>query len=291
MDKVNLFLIGAQKSGSTALAGYLSQHPSISTPIIKAPNFFNTRYYKSFQIKNIDEYLGLYDFSKTYQLDPSDCYHSDVEALKKIKKYNCNARIVMIIREPASMLRSLHQHLLWTGHEDEPNLNIAFSLVGDRRNGSNIPKGCIDPTYLKYSEMCNVGEQVRMILELFDRKNVFFVSSRQLKENKFSCVDGIFQWLSLDNVELNDALIEKNVAVVPRYKLLTTVNNMVSPKLKTYLKLKLGHLGVNLEGIMRKVNGKKNIVSNNNALVYSDEILHFCDREKQLIRDLIQMEL
>ena len=41
MNKVNLFIVGAAKSGTTSLQKYLSTSDKIFVPIIKEPHFFS----------------------------------------------------------------------------------------------------------------------------------------------------------------------------------------------------------------------------------------------------------
>ena len=44
--KVNLFLIGAMRAGSTTLYNYLKQHPEIFMSEVKEPYFFVAEYYR-----------------------------------------------------------------------------------------------------------------------------------------------------------------------------------------------------------------------------------------------------
>ena len=39
--KVNFFIVGAPKAGTTSLYSYLNQHHSISMSLVKEPNYFS----------------------------------------------------------------------------------------------------------------------------------------------------------------------------------------------------------------------------------------------------------
>ena len=59
--KVNTFIVGAPKTGTTSLYYYLNQHMNVCMSSIKEPNFFsskevNSLFYKSRIIDDIDEY-------------------------------------------------------------------------------------------------------------------------------------------------------------------------------------------------------------------------------------------
>ena len=59
--KVNLFIVGAPKAGTTSLHFYLQQHPDVCMSVIKEPNYFTAKevqklYYDISPINCEDEY-------------------------------------------------------------------------------------------------------------------------------------------------------------------------------------------------------------------------------------------
>jgi hypothetical protein len=255
-NTVNLFLVGAQKSGSTRLASLLAQHPSISVSNPKAPCYFNKKYRKAFQIRRFEEYQRLFDCAKPYRCDASDCYHADFEALKSIYTYNSHCRIVMIIRDPLQMMRSLHQHLLWKCYETVENLNDAFELEHKRRENKCIPRSCHDSNFLMYSDICAVGDQAEFLLNLFGPTQVLLLSSASLRSDPRKTLTELFDWLGLDGMVLDLNKSKANEAVQPRIKALARMNELVSPVVKTKLKLLLLKYGLQTDGIMRRINGR-----------------------------------
>jgi hypothetical protein len=261
MKKVNLFLVGAQKSGSTALAEYLSQHNEIEVSMPKAPNYFSELFVKAYSIKKYKQYKQCFKKDAKYLCDASDCYHADIEALKKIKAYNSNAKIIMVLRNPYSMLGSLHDHLIWAGYENIEDLNAAWAAQLHRKVGELVPKYCPSTSFLDYHSLCSIGQHCKNILNIFYLDNVFFVKTTELKKNPTGVMKSITDFLELD--EIRDVKkVSSNESVKERLKILTVLNRKFPSFLKVKIKNIFMGLGVNLDGKFRSLNGVKLIKSN-----------------------------
>ena len=66
--KVDFFIVGAAKSGTTSLYNYLFKHPEVCMSSIKEPNFFSNKllneqkmYYKDVKIDSIEKYHNLFN--------------------------------------------------------------------------------------------------------------------------------------------------------------------------------------------------------------------------------------
>lgn len=81
--KVDFFVIGAARSGTTSLYNYLKQHPMVFLPNIKELNFFSEvtsndpeeyepphrgRHYHTKIIQALDTYQGLFEAAESKQL-------------------------------------------------------------------------------------------------------------------------------------------------------------------------------------------------------------------------------
>jgi hypothetical protein len=65
--KLNFFIVGAPKCGTTSLYFYLKQHPEIYLPEKKVPHFFCTDFHKE-----IDEFHG---FPKAWNIRSLEKFH------------------------------------------------------------------------------------------------------------------------------------------------------------------------------------------------------------------------
>jgi len=124
--KVNLFIVGAMKAGTTSFVELLSQHQDIFVPPVKEPHFFvdamPQELYepnKFFSLENylehefpnplhitkvetIVQYQRVYSQhqGETYQLDGSTAYLHAIESAQKIYEYNPEAKIIVLLRDP-----------------------------------------------------------------------------------------------------------------------------------------------------------------------------------------------
>ena len=79
----------------------------------------------------------------------------------RIAEVQPDARIIAILREPASFLRSLHLQFVQTYVETESDLRKALALEDARREGREIPRYTYWPQALLYSEHVRYVEQLQ----------------------------------------------------------------------------------------------------------------------------------
>ncbi|MFN3231179.1 MAG: sulfotransferase family protein [Alphaproteobacteria bacterium] len=122
--KVNLFLIGAQKCGTTALFRLLAQHPQISASSVKEPTHFIdqealTAVPQASQKHwfDPDAYHALFtpDADAKYYAEGTGWYGMPVFAeavAHRIQAYNPDARFIYVMRDPVERIIS-HYHMLY----------------------------------------------------------------------------------------------------------------------------------------------------------------------------------
>ena len=119
----DFFIVGNPKSGTTALYEMLRGHPQIFLPELKEPWFFASDMRPRFQpprsappFETLEDYLTLFDAATPGQRigEASTAYLWSSTAAARIAELRPDARIIAILREPASFLRSLHMQLLRT---------------------------------------------------------------------------------------------------------------------------------------------------------------------------------
>jgi hypothetical protein len=289
MNKVNLFLVGNQKSGSTALAKYLDQHDDVCVSSPKATNYFSNLFVKSYRLNEYSKYKASFKIIESrYFCDASDCYHADKKAIEDIYRYNSDAKIVVVVRNPFSMLNSLHQHLVWAGYEDINNVNEAWHQYVIREGGKNIPRDCPSLSFLNYRSICSVGSQMEYILKIFPRENVMVCFTEDLKFSKERVLGEIFKFLDLKELK-SIVNINTNEAVEERSRLLTKINRRIPSGVKVALKNFSAALGYELDGKFRVLNGKKSLPSL--PVVYEQEIIDSLNSEISLLEVLLGKDL
>jgi len=113
----NLFVIGASKCGTTSLWHMLNSHTNVFMSKPKEPWFFSFSDYK----KKMEWYHGLFKDVKDEKIigEASPIYSETTlipEIPKRLYDYNPNAKIIYIVREPISRLKSVWQQTLSSGH-------------------------------------------------------------------------------------------------------------------------------------------------------------------------------
>ena len=109
----NFFVVGAMRSGTTALWAHLRQHPNIFMPDVKEPHFFAPSYPRApgtRRVEREDEYLKLFSGAKEGDRigEASISYLRDPEAAARIHRIQPDAKIIILLREPVERAYSHH---------------------------------------------------------------------------------------------------------------------------------------------------------------------------------------
>jgi hypothetical protein len=204
----DFFIVGHAKCGTTALYQMLRRHPQIFMPELKEPLFFATDLRMRFQRPaagplptELDDYLSLFAAAGSTQRvgEASSSYLWSREAAGRIAAVQPDARIVAILREPASFLRSLHLQLLQNHIESQKSLRRALALEQPRREGKQIPRRCTRPQALMYSERVRYVTQLRRFHEQFGRERVLVLIYDDFRAENEATVRGVLRFLDVDD--------------------------------------------------------------------------------------------
>lgn len=108
MKLLDFIVIGAQKSGTTALHMYLRENPNICVPPEKEAIFFSddSRYEKGYEWFESEFFSG-FDYKKIWgKATPAYSCYSEKSSLR-IKEHNNEVKIIYLVRDPVS--RSISQ--------------------------------------------------------------------------------------------------------------------------------------------------------------------------------------
>lgn len=208
----NFFIAGQPKSGSTALYETLRQHPQIYMPEMKEPDFFAADLRSRFpplvdgdKPSTLQEYLELFRAAEPGQAlgEASVTYLRSYVAATAIAEFNPASRIIVVLREPAQLLRSLHLQLIQAQIETVRDLRTALALEDARRRGRGIPRSSPRPQLLLYSENVRYVDQLKRFHARFPREQVLVLLYDDWVEDHDAVVRRIFQFLDVrDAVEV-----------------------------------------------------------------------------------------
>ena len=200
----NLFLVGAPKSGTTALATYLGEHPDVFV----APwelNYFGTDL--SFRTATgapsrirLAHYLSTFSShaGQRYRGDHSVFYLYSSQAAGEIRDFAPDARIVVMLRNPVDQMYSQHSEMLYQGDEDIRDFAEALEAEGDRALGRRIPPGCRKPFALQYRAVARYADQVDRYFSTFGRERVCVVVYDDLAKDTSGTHRLVLDFLGVD---------------------------------------------------------------------------------------------
>lgn len=175
MRRPDFFIVGAPRCGTTSMYTYLKQHPEIYVSVDKEPHFFGSDLSPMpGTIREEELYLQLFAGAgdRPRAGEGSVWYLSSERAPHEIRAFSPDARILILLRDPVEMARSLYSLYSRTGNEDLPTFEEALAAEPERRQGRRIPPGAYYPAGLLYTDAARNAARVERYFEVFGRENV-----------------------------------------------------------------------------------------------------------------------
>jgi Sulfotransferase domain len=203
----DFFIVGHEKCGTTALYMMISRHPQIFMPAIKEPRFFAPELRSRFRRlgpdklpNTLEEYSSLFASAGTglQAGEASPLYLRSHTAARRIAEVQPDARIIAILREPASYLRSYHLQCVHNHVETETNFAKAIALEAKRREGKRIPPFSQSPPTLFYSDHVRYVEQLRRYHAAFPPEQVLVLIYEDFRRDNEATVRKVLRFLDVD---------------------------------------------------------------------------------------------
>jgi hypothetical protein len=205
----DFFIVGHPKSGTTALYQILKLHPQIFLPNLKEPQFFAAELRhralpraSSGLPETLDDYLALFVGARPEQCigEASTAYLWSSVAASGIADLQPAARIVAILREPASFLRSLHLQFVQSHFEMTRDLRQAIALENVRRQGQHDRHSLLrSPQVLLYADHVRYVEQLRRYHDLFPPEHVLVLIYDDFRRDNEETVRAVLRFLGIDD--------------------------------------------------------------------------------------------
>lgn len=181
----SFFIVGAPKSGTTALDIYLDGHPLIHMARPKEPHYFATDLPRYRDVTTESDYIRLFDAEGDKRIggDSSVFYLYSKEAIRLIKRFDPGARLILMLRNPVDLVHSFHSQLLFGGDEEIKSLRDAWNAIPARKSGERIPKHCRAKELLYYDEIALFGSQLERVLAEFPRNQLHIIFFEDFSAN------------------------------------------------------------------------------------------------------------
>ena len=166
------FIVGAPRCGTTTMSRWLQAHPQILFPFVKEPHFFWQHDLRGFDEQELrpfvereylDHFFAEPEGDRRIGADCSVSYFYAPEQLEPVLKLWPNSRFIVGVRDPLTLLPSLHKRLLVTGDENIRSFEEAWAAIPDRAAGRRIPWSTIEPRWLRYDEAARYGTYVERL--------------------------------------------------------------------------------------------------------------------------------
>jgi hypothetical protein len=220
----DFFIVGHAKCGTTALYHMLKNHPQIYMPEVKEPRYFNTDLRSRFEVgratpkpqHTLEGYLSLFAAASAEQRvgEASPQYIRSHDAPSGIAEVQPDARIVAILREPASFLRSLHLQMVSSNVESQRDFSKAIALEQARHEGKRVPRRSHHPDALLYSEHVRYVEQLRRFHAVFQPENVLVLIYDDYRRDNEGTLRRVLRFLGVDDTAPIDTLDTKPLQAI-----------------------------------------------------------------------------
>lgn len=202
MRRPDFFIVGAPKSGTTALYEYLRQHPQIYMADPKEPNYFGADLERRRTPRiSLDDYLAYFAAAGDAKRvgEASVRYLQSRTAAAEIAEFAPNGQAIIMLRDPVEMMYAMHGELLYLGAEDIADFGEALEAEEDRKGGRRIPPGANKPAALYYRNSARFAEQVDRYFEALGRERVHVIVFDDFRDDTLGTYRGILRLLGVDD--------------------------------------------------------------------------------------------
>lgn len=172
MSKIDVFIIGAQKAGTTSVYDWLGQHPELEAPEhIKDYHFFSEKALFTKGIKHLEKQYKYHNKLKVHCAVNYLFYSKTVSEL--IYSYNPEAKIIVCLREPVSRAISAYKYFIRTLRE---NNDFSESLRLEKENRLSFAEKA-NNSYISHG---NYAEQINDYIQYFPNSKIHYIVFEEL---------------------------------------------------------------------------------------------------------------
>jgi len=191
-----LFIVGAQRSGTTYLYNILDQHPQVcmAKPVRPEPKFFLNKDEFS---KGKDYYESLYYGKRTkshkYIGEKSTSYIESNEVAERIKSFYPDTKILIILREPVARAYSNYKFSVENGFE---NLSFIDAIDEESRRLKDVQYTVsVHPN--AYKRRGHYMDYICDFDAAFSRSQIKIIIHEEFVSN-INAIAELYSWLGVD---------------------------------------------------------------------------------------------
>ena len=223
----NFLVIGAQKAGTTALHYFLKQHPDIYMSPEKEPHFFSFEGKTSQNpgiVTNLECYQALFDDCKHEKVlgEVSPSYMSNLEALKGIKSYIPEVKLIAMLRNPADRAYSQFLHEVREGREAITDFGEALKNH-DRIEKRDREQGIKRGPWCYYKPQGYYYNHLKPYFDTFGASQLKVCIYEDFAEDPVTVLQEMFLFLKVDHTFVPNVAMIFQKTGYPKIRLLSTI--------------------------------------------------------------------
>ena len=270
--KVNTFIIGVQKAGTTSLYEWLLQHPQVCGEIFLKdyPFFIDSKLYEqgSHILENRFNCLN-----EPVVISGCVDYIEDFDSLKRIKSYNPDAKVILILRKAESRIQSAHTFLRQLAKEEHEDINEAIEN---------------DEEYLNRSIY---AKKVAQLHDLFKSSQIKIILFEKLVAKPSAVLEEVFEFLTIEQTT-EIKIFNANKTAEPRFKVINKIvfdkeSNLV---LRSIVKKVFPpKLRLQIQRFIKNTNTKKR-ASSNKKQTLNEKYIEAFKKDREALKKYIDVE-
>ncbi len=196
---IDFAIIGAQKSGTTALAHFLDQHLAVAMTRPKEAHIFDAEDYDPEDVDR--KYMPFFEHASKEQLkgDATPIYLFWQDVLKRLYNYKAGLKVIVLLRDPVDRAISHYEMEQERGNEQLP-LWLALLMESNRLKHDTKPKAEQSATRNhSYRTRGYYTRQLKGVLEIFPSDQVLIITMENLLKKHDQTLAQVFSFLGVDS--------------------------------------------------------------------------------------------
>ncbi|MFT5297860.1 MAG: hypothetical protein ACI9YH_003899 [Colwellia sp.] len=191
-EKINFLVVGAQKSGTSALDKYLREHSEIEMAPVKEVHYFDNED----NFKDTANYEAYHkNFTSGHSRIKGECtpiYMYWHPSIKRIFEYNPKIKIIVILRNPIERAYS-HWNMERDRKADTVNFTTAIKQEAIRCREA-LP---FQHRIFSYTDRGFYSKQIRHIWRFFSKEQTLFIKHDDLKNEPHQVLEELSNFLGI----------------------------------------------------------------------------------------------
>lgn len=210
----DFLIIGAPRSGTSALYDYLIQHEQIQKVAYKELHFFSKYYHRGvywyrsfFPTKNLLSKLSMDKKTITGEATPTYLHYP--HAAKRIHDLIPNVKLIILLRNPIDRAYSHHQYRLLRSTEETLSFEESFERE-QKLKSTDLEKMFLDKNFYdenfynqNYFSLGIYWEQIERWFKFFQKTQILIIDSEKFFSETKNTMNKIYDFLELPQQSLS----------------------------------------------------------------------------------------